>query len=74
MSFELFFCLLQLHLVGRYIGTIQFFYAGNNRTGNLLFDNHIRLVYVRIYFVYKGTGLFCKNHKIGVGWKEITMI
>ncbi|EEC94540.1 hypothetical protein PRABACTJOHN_04098 [Parabacteroides johnsonii DSM 18315] len=39
-----------------------------------MFDNHIRLVYVRIYFVYKGTGLFCKNHKIGVGWKEITMI
>ena len=22
----------------------------------------------------KGTGLFCKNHKIGVGRKEITMI
>ena len=50
------------------------FYAGNDSTGNLLFDNHIRLVYVRIYFACKGTGLFCKNHKIGVGRKEITMI
>ena len=74
MSFELFLCLLQLYLVGCHIGAIQFFYAGNDSTGNLLFDNHIRLVYVRIYFTCKGTGLFCKNHKIGVGRKEITMI
>ena len=61
MSFELFLCLLQLYLVGRHIGAIQFFYAGNDRTGNLLFDKHIRLVYVRIYFAAKVRVYFVKT-------------
>ena len=55
MSFELFLCLLQLYLVGCHIGAIQFFYAGNDSTGNLLFDNHIRLTIIRILFAREGT-------------------
>lgn len=41
MSFKLFFCLLQLYLGGCHFCGIQFFYAGNDCTGNLLFNNHI---------------------------------
>ena len=64
MPFKLFLRFLQLYLAGGNICAIQFFYAGNDCTGNLLFDNHIRSVYVRIYFARKGTGLFTNKKGI----------